>query len=255
MIVSWFSGGITSAVATKIALQIYEDVHPVFIETGGHHEDGPRFLRECEKWFGVPIKIIQDTRFKDHIDLCEKLRVTNFVSGAECSRTLKKRQRQKFQKEHKITGQIFGFEYDKKEINRAIRFKEQNPETNPLFPLIEKKLNKAGCMAIVQKAGIELPAMYRLGYSNANCVGCVKGGMGYWNRIRYDFPEQFKRMADVEKKIGRTCIKGKYLHDLDPEAGRHEEAPMPECDLFCEIEAAEIESPRLKAVIEGCEEI
>jgi hypothetical protein len=255
MIVSWFSGGITSAVATKIALQLYKNVQPIFIETGGHHADMPRFISDCEKWFGVSIKTLQDTRFKDHIDLCEKLRVTNFVSGAECSRTLKKRVRQKFQKEHEITGQVFGFEYDKKEINRAIRFKEQNPETNPLFPLIEKKLNKAGCMAIVAKAGIALPEMYKLGYSNNNCVGCVKGGMGYWNKIRADFPEQFRRMAEVERKIGRTCIKGKYLDELDPEAGRHEDAPMPECDLFCEIEAAEIESPKLKGVLDGCEDI
>lgn len=255
MIVSWFSGGITSAVATKIALQIYEDVVPVFIETGGHHKDMPRFIADCEQWFGVPIKVIQDTRFKDHIDLCEKVRSVNFVTGAECSRTLKKKQRQKFQRENKITAQVFGFEFDKKEINRAIRFKEQNPETNPLFPLIEKKLNKAGCMSIVEKAGIVLPEMYKLGYSNNNCVGCVKGGMGYWNKIRQDFPEQFERMSQVEQKIGRSCIKGKFLKDLDPEAGRHETAPMPECDLFCEIEAAEIESPRLKSVIEGCEEI
>lgn len=255
MIVSWFSGGITSAVATKISLQIYENVQPIFIETGGHHSDMPRFLKDCENWFGVPIRVIQDTRFKDHIDLCEKLRVTNFVSGAECSRTLKKRQRQKLEKEMTITGQVFGFEYEKKEINRAIRFKEQNPDTHPLFPLIEKKLNKASCMAMVERAGIELPMMYKLGYSNNNCVGCVKGGMGYWNKIREDFPEQFKRMADVERKIKRTCIKGQYLDELEPEKGNHKLPPMPECDLFCEIEMAELESPRLQAVIDGCEDI
>jgi hypothetical protein len=216
----------------------------------------PRFLKDCEKWFGKEIKIIQDTRYKDHIDLCIKVKSVNFVGGAECSRTLKKKQRQKFEREHpEITAQIFGFEYDKKEINRAIRFKEQNPKTNPLFPLIEKKLNKAGCMSMVQKAGIELPTMYKLGFSNNNCVGCVKGGMGYWNEIRKHFPGQFQRMAEAERLIGYTCIKGKYLDELDPEAGRHESAPMPECDLFCEIEAAEIESPRLKAVLDGCEEI
>jgi len=252
----YISGGITSAVATKIALQIYKDVVPVFIETGGHHSDMPRFIKDCEAWFGVTIKIIQDTRFKDHIDLCEKLKVINFVSGAECSRTLKKRQRQKFQKANtNIEGQVFGFEYDKKEINRAIRFKEQNPETKPLFPLIEKKLNKAGCMVMVEKAGIRLPTMYTLGYSNNNCVGCVKGGMGYWNKIRVDFPEQFERMAKVERKIGRSCIKGQFLDELAEEKGKHKLPPMPECDLFCEIEMAELESPRLQGILDGCEEI
>lgn len=31
---------------------------------------------------------------------------------------------------------------------------------------------------MVLRAGIELPLMYRMGYDNANCIGCVKGGEG-----------------------------------------------------------------------------
>ncbi len=37
--------------------------------------------------------------------------------------------------------------------------------------------------------------MYDLGYPNNNCIGCVKGGMGYWNKIRKDFPEVFQKRA------------------------------------------------------------
>ena len=255
ILVAWFSGGVTSAVACKIAIEKHDNVWPVFIETGGHHPDLNRFIVDCEKWFKRQVITLQDRRFKDHIDLCEKLRVANFVGGAECSRTLKKKVRQKFEKQHNIDGQVFGFEYERKEINRAIRFKEQNPNTKPLFPLIDKKLNKASCMSMLEKAGIELPEMYKLGYSNNNCIGCIKGGMGYWNKIREDFPEYFNRMAEVERKIGRTCIKNQYLDELDPERGRHKLPPMPECDLFCEIEFAELESSKLDAVIKGCEEI
>jgi len=244
MIISWFSGGVTSAVACKIALQMYDNVVPVFIETGGHHEDMPRFIKDCEKWFGKRVLVLQDKRYKDHIDLCEKLRVVNFVTGAECSRTLKKKVRQKYEKTVNFKGQIFGFEFEKSQINRALRFQEQNPETKPLFPLIEKFLSKAACMTILRNEGIEIPTMYKLGYANNNCVGCVKGGMGYWNKIRIDFPEQFKRMARVERKLGRTCIKRTYLDELDPERGRHNSPPLPECDYFCEIEFAEIISAK-----------
>lgn len=255
MIISWFSGGVTSAVACKIAQNNYENVQPIFIETGGHHSDMPRFIKDCEDWFKVKVKVLQDTRFKDHIDLCEKLRVVNFISGAECSRTLKKKVRQAFEKTVDFEGQVFGFEFEKKEINRAIRFKEQNPKAKPLFPLIDKQLNKANCMSILENAGIELPTMYKLGYANNNCIGCVKGGKGYWNKIREDFPETFKRMAEVERKIGRTCIKNVYLDELEPEKGKHKLPPTPECDLFCEIEMQEIESPRLKNILDGCEQI
>lgn len=58
--------------------------------------------------------------------------------------------------------------------------------------------------------------MYDLGYPNNNCVGCVKGGMGYWNKIRVDFPEVFERRARQEREIGHSCIKGVFLDELDP---------------------------------------
>lgn len=87
--------------------------------------------------------------------------------------------------------QIFGFEYSKKEVNRAIRFKEQYPDAKPIFPLIEKKLTKPECLYYLEQAGIKRPTMYTLGYGNNNCIGCVKGGKGYWNKIRRDFPEYF----------------------------------------------------------------
>lgn len=92
-------------------------------------------------------------------------------------------------------------------------------------------------MKELAESRIELPAMYKLGYSNANCVGCVKGGMGYWNKIRVDFPEIFKRTAELERKAGHTCIKGKYLDELDPNAGRFEAIELPECGIFCEVES------------------
>jgi len=253
MIISWFSGGVTSAVACKIAQQSYEGVKPIFIETGGHHEDMPRFIKDCENWFKCKVKVLQDKRYKDHLDLCEKLKVMNFIGGAECTRTLKKKQRQLYEKEinFEFEGQVFGFEFDKKEINRAVRFKEQYPLSKPLYPLIEKKLNKAACMSMLEKVGIELPTMYKLGYANNNCVGCIKGGMGYWGHIKKDFPDVFERTAKLERKLGRTCINGLYLDELTPERGRHKLPPMPECDLFCEIEFADIMSKEAEEIFKG----
>lgn len=248
-IIAWFSGGVTSAVATKLAIIEHERVQPVFIETGGHHSDMPRFIEDCEDWFKVKILILQDHRFADHIDLISRGTYVNGVKGAECSRTLKKKVRQKFEQIFPFVHQVFGFEFEKSEVNRAVRFEEQNPQTKPLFPLIDHRINKPGAMEIVLRAGIELPTMYRLGYSNNNCIGCVKGGKGYWNKIRVDFPEQFERMAKVEREIGGTCIKGVYLDELDPSSGREEKMLMPECDLFCEIEAANIMSDKTEALM------
>ena len=79
--------------------------------------------------------------------------------------------------------------------------------------------------------------MYRLGYLNNNCIGCPKGGMGYWNKIRRDFPETFERMANLERDIGATVLRSKgeslYLDELDPARGNHADEPSFECSLLC----------------------
>ena len=65
--------------------------------------------------------------------------------------------------------------------------------------------------------------------------GCVKGGMGYWNRIRKDFPSVFSERAKLEREIGASCINGVYLDELDPERGRLEDEVMDECGIMCEL--------------------
>ena len=76
-------------------------------------------------------------------------------------------------------------------------------------------------------------AMYDLGYRNNNCIGCVKGGMGYWNKIRIDFPEVFERMAKLEREIGHSCINGIFLDELEPGRGRMEDEIIPDCSVMC----------------------
>jgi hypothetical protein len=94
-------------------------------------------------------------------------------------------------------------------------------------------------LALVDRAGIELPAMYRLGYHNANCVGCVHGGMGYWNKIRVDFPQVFARMALLEREIGHSLNKDDggpvWLDQLDPERGDYPTEIGTDCSILCAI--------------------
>mgnify|MGYP000845072448 FL=1 len=239
MIICWFSCGATSAVACHLALKEYGDKAQIYYcETGGEHEDNKRFLLDCEKWYGKKIHILRNPKFKDHFDVLEKRGYSHF--GASCTLELKKKMRYKLEDEHPdFEGQIFGF--DISETKRAQRFKEQYPNSKPIFPLIEKSLSKSECLGILQKAGIEIPKMYKLGYNNNNCIGCVKGGIGYFNKIRKDFPEHFKRMSEVEEKRNFACLKdhnGKqlFLKDLDPNRGKDVVEIMPECGLFCELE-------------------
>lgn len=256
MIIAWFSCGATSAVACKLALQSYSDVQIYYIETGSCHPDNVRFIAACEAWFGCRINVLQSQKYKSVEDVLLKRQFINSPHGAVCTFELKKKVRYELQDRlQHWDGQVFGFDFCQREINRAIRFKQQFPETLPLFPLIEHKVSKKNALGILQKAGIEIPAMYRLGYANNNCIGCVKGGIGYWNAIRVDFPQVFQRMAKIEREINATCLKdvnGRiFLDELDSQRGNKNDLLIPDCSLFCEIEFASIIDKQTNDVFNG----
>lgn len=253
-IIGWFSCGVTSAVACKLAVLKYgaENVRLVYFKIDSAHPDNERFIADCARWYGFKIDVVQG-KYKDQFEVMSKRRYINGPGGAPCTSELKKKLREKIEKEIDFVHQVFGFEYEKKEINRSIRFEQQHPHTLPVFPLIEQQLTKAMCADILLKNGIDLPAMYNLGYHNNNCIGCVKGGQGYWNKIRSDFPETFLKMANLEREIGASCLKNDsgrfFLDELNPEAGKHAPPVLPDCGTFCEIEFADIIDPKVSAIM------
>lgn len=238
-IVSWFSCGAASAVATKKAIEKYGKENFIIASCviDNEHEDNERFLKDCEKWFGLPILRLKSDKYTDCWDVWEKTKYLVGVKGARCTTEMKKMVRQKFQKPWSDI-QIFGFTSEEK--HRADRFLEQNPEAGLITPLIDLNISKDDCFKILSDAGIDLPAMYKLGYKNNNCIGCVKGGAGYWNKIRRDFPEVFEKMAKLERKLGRTILKVKgkrtYLDELDHKAGHKQKESSMECGLWCKGE-------------------
>jgi hypothetical protein len=243
MIIAWWSAGVTSAVATKLAINEFgiDNVVPIYFQIDSSHEDNERFKSECEEWYGKEILVERaPPKYKDQFDVILKDKYVNGPGGARCTLVLKKRVRQRLEKNLDYSGQVFGFEYSKKEVNRAIRFSEQYPSAKPLFPLIEGKMSKPECLYYLEKQGIKRPVMYELGYGNNNCIGCVKGGMGYWNKIRQDFPETFDRMAAAEREVGNSCLRNTFLDELSPDAGRKQKIITPDCGNFCDIEFSEL---------------
>ena len=253
MIIAWWSAGVTSAVATKLAINEFglDNVMPIYFEIDSAHEDNDRFKSECEEWYGKKIEIYRAPNHKDQFDVILKDKYVNGPGGARCTLVLKKKVRQKIERELKYDGQVFGFEYSKKEINRAIRFSEQYPSAKPLFPLIEHKMNKPECLYYLEDKGIERPTMYKLGYKNNNCIGCVKGGAGYWNKIRVDFPKSFNKMAEAERTIGHSCIRGTFLDELDPDKGHKQNVIMPDCGNFCDLEFEELIHPQVEFMFDN----
>jgi 3'-phosphoadenosine 5'-phosphosulfate sulfotransferase (PAPS reductase)/FAD synthetase len=240
-IVSWFSCGEPSAVATKIALDkmVYDhDVVVAYCDTGSEHPDNVRFMADVEKWLGFKTTILKSEKYADIWEVFEKTRWLVGVNGARCTTELKKKLRQDFEQSGDI--QVFGYTIEEKE--RLQRFEKNNPEMNIWTPLIDMGLSRADCHEIVWQARIDTPEMYNLGYLNNNCIGCVKGQSGYWNKIRKDFPEVFNRMAKVERELNVAINKSYagdgerkrvFLDELDPSAGRYKAEPSISCGLFC----------------------
>ena len=229
--VCWFSCGAASAVATKIAISESKDVVIAYTEVVEEHPDNKRFLKDCENWFGQEILILGNDYYKRSIYETFKTSAMNIRGAAPCTRVLKKTVRERF--EEPTDRQVFG--YTAEEQVRLDRFIDANNHVNIWCPLIEKGLSKEDCLGMLKNANIELPEMYRLGYHNNNCIGCVKGGMGYWNKIKVDFPEQFDRMAKLERVKNQTIFKDRFLDELQPTDGNYPTEHKIECSIFCQM--------------------
>jgi hypothetical protein len=245
-IVCQFSCGAASAVATKLALAQYRDTHEVVIvnaEIVEEHPDNRRFLADCEGWFGRPITVLRDKKYGASTRaLFRKRRYLKGRRGAPCSLALKRELLATYEQ----PGDTLVLGYTAEEQGRFDDWIDANNHKRAIAPLIEAKLGKADVLAMVERAGLDLPAMYRMGYHNANCIGCVKGGAGYWNKIRRDFPDDFEEMAQIEQSIGPGArllrhragpLIGQrfYLHELDPNSGRYDEEPDISCSAQCEF--------------------
>lgn len=244
-----FSCGAASAVATKLTLAQFGATHDVQILNAfvkQEHQDNRRFLADCEPWFGRPVTVLRDEKYG--ASTIEVFRRKNFMKGprgAPCTSELKRKLLQKFEQ----PGDVLVLGYTAEEEGRLEDFMERNPRRPVMAPLIEAGLGKEDCKAMVARAGIELPLMYRLGYDNANCIGCVKGGEGYFRAIREDFPVEFAELADAQEAIGD----GAFLHrnrktnvryslrDIPPGPAHRNEA-LPSCSFFCEMAEQEYTS-------------
>lgn len=229
-VLCWFSCGDASAVAAKSAVDKYGDrCEVLYCDTFAYeHPDNKRFFDDVQKWLGVEIKVLRSEKYSDIYDVFEKTRFLRSRQGARCTTELKKNVRKAYQRVDDL--HIFGFTVE--ESHRIDRFYKENPDVLAEFPLLDNHVNKSACHKNIREAGIDLPAMYKLGYHNNNCIGCVKGKKGYWNKIRKDFPDAFDRMSKLERKLNFSLC-DVFLDELPPNAGRYQDEPDIECGVLC----------------------
>lgn len=230
--VCWLSAGVSSFVAGYLA----NCDEWIYIDIADQHEDSLRFIKDCEKAIGKEIKILRSKEYRS-VEECVLVfgGFKNSINGfSPCTNWLKKRVRKEWESEHKDYDLTYVWGFDLKEKHRAERTIESNPQARHEFPLIDRGLSKEEVHGFFEREfNFKRPKMYDMGYPNNNCIGCVKGGMGYWNRIRKDFPQVFKERAELERKVGYSILKECYLDELEPDRGNMNTEIMPECGIMC----------------------
>ena len=230
--VCWISAGVSSFIAGWLTKNDVDRF--IYIDVENQHPDSIRFIKDCEKVLGKEIEILR-SQYHSVQNVISGFRFINGIHGAKCTEVLKKRVRKEWEYKHRDYEITYVWGFDCTEKHRADRLEETMIEFHHEFPLIEKGLTKEDAHGMLAALGIKRPMMYDLGYKNNNCIGCVKGGMGYWNKIRVDFPDVFQRMATLEREVGHSCLNGIYLDELQPDRGRIDDEVMEECSIMCHL--------------------
>ena len=208
----------------------------IYVDIKDQHKDSMRFIRDIENVIGSEVTVLRSERYETVEDCVLAFQGFRnpYNQFAPCTNWLKKRVRKQWEQEHAEDDLTYIWGFDLKERNRAERTVESNPQAKHEFPLIDKCLCKEEVHGLFERLfSFKRPAMYEMGYPNNNCIGCIKGGMGYWNRIRQDFPDVFKSRANLERKVGHSILKECYLDELDKDRGNMNTEIFPECGVMC----------------------
>jgi hypothetical protein len=244
VIVVWFSCGAASAVAAKKTIEKYGDTCTIRVVNNPVKEedaDNQRFLKDVEAWLNHPIEYALNPKYPEAscVEVWDDRSFMSGPEGAPCTSELKKKARKHWESQNRCDWVVLGFTSE--ETGRFERFVENERET-ALPVLIESETTKGDCFNILLEAGLNLPKIYKRGYPNANCVGCVKAtSPTCWNHVREQDPDIFEERAEQSRRIGAKLVrvKGKriFLDELDPDAkGRPLKSMDFECGIYCKTD-------------------
>jgi hypothetical protein len=205
-----FSGGASSAVVAEYVKKKYgkDNVILFFTETYWEDPDNYRFMEDVAEYLGLPITTRSDGRTPEEIFFD-----TGYLGNsrlARCSEELKVKQTIVFVEEmlNKGLKPILYFGIGPHEQHRAESLRGhynhigvEGVETR--FPLIETDLKETNVRDRVKNLWkIQLPRMYGLNFSHANCGGrCVRGGFEHYALLFVTWPNQYKLQEEMEERF------------------------------------------------------
>lgn len=235
----WWSTGAASFVAAQLTLRASPEAIVVRCETNNEDPDNYRFEADAMRRLDASVTLIKSDEYESVWDVWHKRRYMAGINGAPCTSEMKIAPRLAFQRPDDV--HVFGYTADREDIERFNRLRENYFELDARAPLIEQGITKAASLAMVERAGLELPRSYAMGFPNANCLqtGCVKAtSPDYWSLYRYHFPENFARTAAYAREIGArlTRVKGerRFIDEI-PADWPMTNPIIPACDFMCAL--------------------
>ena len=200
------SGGVGSYFTLKRVLekQNKEDVIAVFCDTLAEDGDLYRFLEDIEK--RLDIQIVRLCVGKTPFELAWE---DNFLYNsriANCSKKLKSRPFREWLKANYTAEEcVLYLGIDWTETHRKTAIERNYKPYRVEFPMCEPPyISKPDMLAMLKEEGIEIPYLYRIGFSHNNCAGCcVKGGIGHWKLLLEKDRRAFLQWENKEQAIRR----------------------------------------------------
>lgn len=199
-----YSGGIGSWATARRVIDKYgkQDVVLLFTDTLIEDEDLYRFLEETVKDLGCEYYKIADGR--DPWEIFKHKRYLGNSRQANCSHILKQDLSRKWiEANFKPDECVLYLGIDWTEVHRTAA-----PTRNWLpykveFPMCDEPyVAKDEMLAQLAERGIEIPRLYKLGFSHNNCGGfCVRAGQGHFAKLLETMPDRYAYHEQKEQEM------------------------------------------------------
>jgi len=187
-----------------------EGVLLLFADTTIEDEDLYRFVEESVKFLDVPLKTLCDGRTP-----WEVCRDVKFIANSRidpCSRVLKRELLNSWRDDNCDPAEtVIHFGMDWTELHRLERLRKLDKRWDFRGYMTEEPyLDKSDMIAEVERLGLEVPRLYKLGFAHNNCGGfCFKSGQAQFKLLLETMPERYAEHEEEERRLsGEVNAKG-----------------------------------------------
>lgn len=199
-----FSGGIGSWYAAKRVAELRgtKNLYLIFADTMMEDEDLYRFIEEAAKDVGGTLVKIAEGRNPWQVFFDSRYLGNSRIDP--CSRVLKREFIRKYLNDNfNPNTSIVYLGIDWTEIHRYEKAKGYWKPWVVEAPLCQRPLvSKPEMLAELERVGIEIPRLYKMGFSHNNCGGfCVKAGQAHFRLLLDKMPERYAYHEQMEQSL------------------------------------------------------